>query len=212
MAVRVIGGSWYLLLALAGAVKFLWHVAAMRDADFSASGWPPVLSSACLLLFYLVLCWAMLHRPAPIARTAGLLPSLIAFAGTYLPWTIALFAPGGASVGQDIVSSVLILIGAVMMVVVIFYLGRCFSIVPQARSLVRTGPYAFVRNPLYLVEEVALLGILVQSFSLLTLILFLAQGALQVWRIFLEEDLLRRVFPDYDEYAKSTSRLIPYVW
>ena len=52
------------------------------------------------------------------------------------------------------------------MIVVIFHLGRSFSIVPQARTLVRTGPYKFVRNPLYLAEEVALLGTLLQFYSL----------------------------------------------
>jgi protein-S-isoprenylcysteine O-methyltransferase Ste14 len=27
-----------------------------------------------------------------------------------------------------------------------------------------------------------------------------------------EENLLRLTFPDYEGYAKSTSRLIPHVW
>jgi protein-S-isoprenylcysteine O-methyltransferase Ste14 len=59
------------------------------------------------------------------------------------------------------------------MVVVIFHLGRSFSVVPQARGLVRGGPYSFVRHPLYLAEEIALLGILLQFYSLATLTLFL---------------------------------------
>ena len=76
----------------------------------------------------------------------------------------------------------------------------------------RTGPYAVVRNPLYVVEEFAVLGILLQCLSPLTFVLFLVHGALQVRRILDEEELLRRTFPDYDDYARSTSRLIPYVW
>jgi protein-S-isoprenylcysteine O-methyltransferase Ste14 len=98
------------------------------------------------------------------------------------------------------------------MVVVIYHLGRSFSIVPQVRGLVRTGPYSVVRHPLYLAEEVALVGTLLQVYSLVTSALFLAHGALQVRRIFYEENLLRRSFPGYDDYAKTTSRLIPYVW
>ena len=82
----------------------------------------------------------------------------------------------------------------------------------QARKLVRTGPYKVVRHPLYLAEEVALLGMLLQCFSPLTLALFLVHAALQVRRTFYEDNLLRRAFPGFDEYARSTPRLIPYVW
>jgi protein-S-isoprenylcysteine O-methyltransferase Ste14 len=77
---------------------------------------------------------------------------------------------------------------------------------------VRTGPYAVVRHPLYLAEEVALLGTLLQFYSFATLVLLLAHGALQVCRIFYEETLLRHTFAAYEDYARSTSRLIPYVW
>ena len=98
------------------------------------------------------------------------------------------------------------------MVFVVFHLGRSFSIVPQARTLVRTGPYKFVRNPLYLAEEVAMLGILLQFYSPATLAVFLLHGAVQVRRIFYEENLLRLTLPDYACYAASTSRLIPYIW
>jgi protein-S-isoprenylcysteine O-methyltransferase Ste14 len=212
MAVRVLGGSWFFLLALAGAMQVVARAKTASIGEFSPAGWPALLSSLCLFLFYLVLGWLILHRPLPAARTDGIAPSLIAFAGTYLPWTIVLFAPGTAAAGQDIASSALLLTGAVLMIVVISHLGRCFSIVPQARKLIRKGPYAIVRNPLYLVEGIAFLGLLVQFFSPLTLALFLAQCALQIRRVFYEEDLLRGIFPDYDDYARTTSRLIPYVW
>jgi protein-S-isoprenylcysteine O-methyltransferase Ste14 len=185
---------------------------AMSIADFSPAGWPALLSSVCMFLFYLALWWFTLLRPSPVARTGGVLPSLIAFVGTYLPWTIALFAPGSASIGQNLTSAALLLIGTVLVVVVICYLGRSFSIVPQALRLVRTGPYALVRNPLYLAEEVAILGMLLPFLSVATLLLFLAHCALQVGRIFYEENLLRRTFPEYDGYARSTARLIPYLW
>jgi protein-S-isoprenylcysteine O-methyltransferase Ste14 len=98
------------------------------------------------------------------------------------------------------------------MVFVICHLGRNFSIVPQARRLVKAGPYAVVRHPLYLAEEVALLGVLVQFFSPLALTIFLAHGVLQIRRMFFEDELLRRSFPGFDAYARSTPRLIPYVW
>jgi protein-S-isoprenylcysteine O-methyltransferase Ste14 len=211
-AIRSFGSAWFLILALVLARKAFELSVGMSIADFGPSGWPALLSSLCLFLFYLALWWLMLVRPSPTAQTDGVLPTLVAFAGGYLPWTIPLFAPGGASVGQNLASAALVVSGATLMVVSIFHLGRSFSIVPQARRLVRTGPYAVVRNPLYLAEEVAILGALLQYYSLATLLLFVVHGVLQVGRIFYEENLLRRSFPAYSGYAASTSRLIPYVW
>ncbi len=212
MAVRVLGGSWFALLALAAGLKTFILSQGAGIAGFTPTGWPALLSAFCLLMFNLGMFWLILNRPEPAARTAGILPSLTAFAGTYMPWAIPLCATGTASAGLQAVSAALLLTGGVLMVVVICYLGRCFSIVPQARRLVRTGPYAVVRNPLYLAEEIALLGLLLQFFSPLTLGVFLLQGALQIRRIFYEEDLLRRTCPDYADYAGSTARLVPYLW
>lgn len=56
------------------------------------------------------------------------------------------------------------------------------------------------------------MGALLQYYSAFGLLLFLGRGVLQVRRIFYEENLLRRTFADYDDYATSTFRLIPYVW
>lgn len=71
-------------------------------ASFSSAGWPALLSSLCLFLFYMTLFWLIMHRSLPVARIDGLLPSLTAFLGTYFPWTIGLFAPETASVSQGI--------------------------------------------------------------------------------------------------------------
>jgi protein-S-isoprenylcysteine O-methyltransferase Ste14 len=188
------------------------HAEAMSIGDVGPAGLPSLLASGCLVLFYMALCWLVILRPSPGARDAGIFPSFIAFVGTYFPWTIILFAPSEASASQNLASAVLLLTGSVLMVLVVFHLGRSFSIVPQARELVQTGPYALVRNPLYLAEEVALLGTLLQYYSWVTLALFLGHCALQVRRLFYEENLLRKTFPDYEIYARRTSRLIPFVW
>jgi protein-S-isoprenylcysteine O-methyltransferase Ste14 len=211
-AVRTFASAWFMVLAFAVARKTFSLAGGMSIADFGPAGWPALLSSVCLFLFYLTLWWLMLVRPPPTAQSDGVLPSVVAFAGGYLPWTMPLIAPGGASAGQNLTSAALIVIGTTLMVVAIFHLGRSFSIVPQARNLVRTGPYAFVRNPLYLAEQLAIFGALLQYCSIVTLLLFITHCTLQVRRIFYEETLLRRTFSDYEAYARSTSRLIPYVW
>ena len=184
----------------------------MSIADFGPAGWPLLLSNICLFLFYMALYRVMIVRPAPAARSDGMIPSLVAFAGSYLPWTIPLFAPANASGDQSLAAGALLLIGTSLMVFIVCHLSRSFSVVPQARRLVRAGPYAIVRNPMYLAEEITLLGVLLQYYSPLTLLVLIAHGAFQIRRIFYEEHVLRHSFPDYDEYARSTPRLIPCIW
>jgi protein-S-isoprenylcysteine O-methyltransferase Ste14 len=211
-AVRVLGSAWFMFLAVACGAAVLADSRGMGLVSFGPAEWIACIARGCLVLFYLVLWWLMLLRPSPIARSDGWLPSLIALVGTYLPWTIPLFASSDSSAGRDIASAVFLLAGAGLMIVVIVHLGRSFSIVPQARHLVTSGPYAIVRNPLYLAEEIALLGMLLQFWSLATLAVLLVHGALQLRRIFYEEGLLRRSFADYDRYARATRRLVPSVW
>ena len=64
----------------------------------------------------------------------------------------------------------------------------------------------------FLIPSFAILGALLQYYSTVTLILFLAHLVLQVRRIFYEENLLKHTFADYEDYAKTTFRLVPYVW
>jgi len=212
VAIRTAGSAWFLLLAVVLACKAFGLTVRINGPDFDPIVWSALLSRVCLFLFYLTLWWLILIRPAPTARTEGVLPLLVAFAGGYLPWAIPLLAQDGASASQGLLSALLIVIGTALMVVSIFHLGRSFSIVPQARNLVRTGPYAIVRNPLYLAEALAIFGALLQYYSPLTLLLFLVHLVLQVRRIFYEENLLQHTFADYEGYAKSTFRLVPYVW
>ncbi len=212
LAGGVAGGTFFLVLALFVGLNAVSEAKALRLSGVRADGYLDLLTSVCMFAYYLTLWWLMLSRPLPIARTDTVLPSLVAFVGTYFPCIWILFTSGNASRGQHLASSALVLIGAISMVVVIRYLGHSFSIVPQARRLIRTGPYAVVRNPLYLAEEIGQIGFLILFFSPVTLALFVAHGAVQVARILYEEKLLRDAFPDYDEYARSTPRLVPCVW
>jgi protein-S-isoprenylcysteine O-methyltransferase Ste14 len=97
----------------------------------------------------------------------------------------------------------------VLSILVLVRLGRSFSIVPQARRLVTTGPYAYVRHPLYLSEEIAIIGVVVVHFSALAVLILIVQWMFQLRRMVNEERLLRAHFPEYDSYATATPRIIP---
>jgi len=83
----------------------------------------------------------------------------------------------------------------------------------RQQRVISTGPYAIVRHPMYAGAGVYMIGMpLLLGSWLGLLILPLILGALTL-RIFIEEDVLRKGLPGFDEYAhRIRYRLIPGVW
>ncbi len=106
----------------------------------------------------------------------------------------------------------MILVGNGFAVYVLTYLGRSFSILPESRRLVTSGPYQVVRHPLYLAEAVATLGVFIEFLSPLALLLLVAQFSMQIVRMHYEENVLRETFLEYNGYARNSWRLIPMVY
>src|SRR5437764_768141 len=75
-----------------------------------------------------------------------------------------------------------------------WYLGSSFSLLPQARRLVTSGPYHYVRHPIYLGGLLITLGEVWLRFSPLVVVLNVVFVAAQVIRLRYEEDLLERTF------------------
>jgi len=199
---QLFGGVWFMLLALCVANKI---------GASPTDPWPSLLSSFCLASFYLLLALLIMTRSPAKAQADGLLPRIAAFVGTYLPWTITSFGKTEQAL-PNLLSTACVLIGMIMMLVTIRHLGRSFSLVPQARSVVQTGPYRWIKHPLYLSEEIAILGVVLQYLTPVTVTVLVLHIGVQVCRILYEEDLLRRNCPEYSSYEASRSRLIPYVW
>jgi len=199
---RLFGGLWFLLLALVVAVKV-----GATPADL----WPARLSSFFLAIFYLLVALLIMSRSPPRAQADGLLPRAAAFVGTYMPWTITFFVKSDQPL-PNLASTACVLIGTVMMLVTVRHLGRSFSLVPQARSVVETGPYRWIRHPLYLSEEIAIVGAALPSLTPAVVFILVIHFCVQVCRILYEEDLLRRTCPEYCSYEASRWRLVPYVW
>ncbi len=82
---------------------------------------------------------------------------------------------------------------------------------PTAGGLVRTGPYRYLRHPIYAAVLYFLwAGIAVHPYILSVLMGLIATGMTAV-RIAAEETLLLPVYPQYREYSRVTSRVIPFV-
>jgi protein-S-isoprenylcysteine O-methyltransferase Ste14 len=82
----------------------------------------------------------------------------------------------------------------------------------ESRQLVTTGPYRFVRHPLYLAEGIATVGVFMQFASVYTALLLAAHIAFQLRRLHNEELVLSTRFPEYADYSQTTARLIPRIY
>jgi protein-S-isoprenylcysteine O-methyltransferase Ste14 len=202
LAMRLLGSMWFMLLAL---------IVAVRLGRSLADPWPSLLSSFCIAIFYTLLAFLILTRAPAKAQAKGVWPRIAAFAGTYLPWTITFFGNTEQAL-PNLASTVLVLSGLIMTLVTIRHLGKSFSLVPQARSVVQTGPYRWIKHPLYLAEEIAIIGAALKFLSPMTVLILIVHFGLQVCRILYEEDILRRTCPEYASYEASRWRLIPFVW
>jgi len=83
----------------------------------------------------------------------------------------------------------------------------------RGQKVISTGPYQYVRHPMYAGGLLLFLGtplLLGSWYGLLLVLVFTPGGAV---RAVLEERVLREELPGYDAYmAEVKYRLIPYVW
>jgi len=151
-------------------------------------------------------------RPAPLRRNRSPVGALVALVSQLAVVAVGLFGArtdGGIAV---LASDVLLIAGLAFAICSVAVLGRCFGILPDVRGLVTRGPYRLVRHPLYLGELTAVLGIVLGSRQPLWAgVAWVGCVGLQLARTGYEERNIRAEFPQYDEYAARTKRLIPGV-
>jgi protein-S-isoprenylcysteine O-methyltransferase Ste14 len=82
----------------------------------------------------------------------------------------------------------------------------------EGHELVTTGPYRYMRHPMYTGGTVACIGsAVVAGGAFVFLLVFLAP--IFIWRVGAEDRLLARQFPnEFPAYKARTKALIPFVW
>jgi len=105
----------------------------------------------------------------------------------------------------------LIGIGSLGSLLVLYRLGKSFSIMPEARKLVTGGPYAYARHPLYTVEMVTIVGTALQFAAPWSWLIALVVVTLLWIRSHFEEQVLAEAYPEYAVYRTKTKRFIPGV-
>jgi protein-S-isoprenylcysteine O-methyltransferase Ste14 len=161
------------------------------------------------LAFYVLMVTLLLVRKG--ARTAGPArrASVAAYVGTFTPFLLIANGDHRAGAGLTAVAVVVTTVGLVSSVYALGWLGRSFGVVPQARELVRSGPYRYVRHPLYVAEFITFIGAyltMVTPFSTLVLALFVT---MQSYRAVQEENVLKEAFPEYESYMQQAGRFTP---
>jgi protein-S-isoprenylcysteine O-methyltransferase Ste14 len=165
-----------------------------------------------MIAFLVTVAGTVLVRARPTGKARGIEPRVSALIGTFLIPVVVFFPRRDLSLTEGVVSTLLLLGGNAAAIFILARLGRSFSIMPEARGLVTTGLYRYVRHPLYLAEEIASIGSVLQYLSLWTGLILAVQIAFQLRRMHNEELVLMETFPEYAAYKQKTARIIPGVY
>ena len=158
------------------------------------------------MMFNLLLVYLIVVRTEPVQRASGLVSRLCGFAGTFLGVGILHLKPVELSILWQTVAAALVFAGTLGSLIVLAKLGKSFAIMPEARRLVTSGPYAWARHPLYAMEIVTLIGTAIQFAQPWAALLAVAVVALQVARTFFEERVLIAAYPAYLNYRARVKR------
>jgi protein-S-isoprenylcysteine O-methyltransferase Ste14 len=150
-----------------------------------------------------------------LGQSFGLLFAIVA---AFLAPRVSIFsfvnvAPVTAAV--SIFGIILCAAGMAFLVWARIVLGRNWSqivSVKEGHELVTSGPYHYVRHPMYSGALVACIGSEIVCAGA-WIFLLVVLGALFLWRVGAEDKLMAQQFPnEYPDYKRRTKALIPFVW
>jgi protein-S-isoprenylcysteine O-methyltransferase Ste14 len=144
----------------------------------------------------------MLSKPLSVIATAAM-----AFAVLLLIYTDGFFSPLPIVIALQIAAALLMIWARLTLGWRSFH----FSANPTEGGLITSGPYRYIRNPIYAAVLLAVwAGVLVHLSVAHVLFGLLATLGAAI-RIVSEESFLRVQYPAYDEYARKTRRVIPFI-
>ena len=190
---------------------FAWLLVGQVRADWPALAEPRLALDTALSVaasgYLLLLLFSYWRKPPPVACRQdwrAVLATALAIDALGLSTAQAVTQPDAAGI-----AAAFTLAGTALAFWSAWYLGHNFSLLPQARTLVTTGPYRFVRHPIYLGGLLITLGEVWLRFSALTVGVNIIFVVAQIVRLRYEEQILERTFPEYAAYRARTSALVP---
>ena len=165
-----------------------------------------------LLGFLLLVVAAYLTRTHAVDPARGfwerffpMLVLIVTFAGTsFLERVRGAYYP--ELVGAGLLLTVL---GYGVSLWALWHLRGSFAIMAEARSPVTSGPYGYIRHPLYLGESLSMLGLCLAMSSAAALLFWAVWTSMQLTRARIEEAKLAYQFDDYKAYLGRTRFILP---
>ncbi|MGH7630922.1 MAG: methyltransferase family protein [Gemmatimonadales bacterium] len=198
--------DWVGLIAFTTLALLLWR----RSVEFGLALLP-------------VFCYELLAAISFIVRrplrrgSAGVVPRLVAYAHSFMPM-IFLEAAGRwrpewlrrtDDAALNLVGIGMWLAGVLIAFWPMWHLRTAFSIEPQARVLVTSGPYRFARHPIYTVYLLINAGLWLRHPTPQFALLLAIWGVLLLLRVRCEEQVLAAAFPEYAAYRRRVGAFGP---
>jgi protein-S-isoprenylcysteine O-methyltransferase Ste14 len=193
-----------LVLLLFAMMRAMAAYDAWRDGDWLAAAHHAIIGAAMLIMAVLPII-----RRTAVARGGGITPKAIAFVGGYSIIPLGLLPLTWRPDWLLAVSTLGIIAMTCFEIWALLTLRRSFSVFPEARQLVTHGPYGWIRHPLYSVYLVSYTLVVLPRLSVAAVLIAGLAIAAQVLRSRQEEQVLRSVFPEYDEYAGRVPAFLP---
>jgi protein-S-isoprenylcysteine O-methyltransferase Ste14 len=121
----------------------------------------------------------------------------------------------GRIIPQNPVLLILSLMGALTGIWAVIEMKFRFNIFPQLlkdSKLITSGPYRFIRHPMYTSVLIITLMWVIDDFAILRLIVWLILLIDLLAKLNYEEKILEERFGDYIEYKSKTRKLVPFVF
>jgi len=146
-----------------------------------------------------------LQRHAGLLSTAAFVVLVLAIAG--LLYTRNLLGHGPVTLGLQAAAVLLMIWARVAFGIRSFH----YAANPTEGGLVTSGPYRYMRHPIYAAILLFVWVGVAANGSLLSVALGVVATAMLFLRMIFEEALVRQRYPEYDDYARRTKRVIPYI-
>ncbi len=129
--------------------------------------------------------------------------------------TLSCYPVGLQNLGSKY-SLLLCAIGATLGIVTLCYnkIGN-FSVYPEIKQhakLVTTGPYQYIRHPMYVALIIMMIGIALYNYHWMNSVGSLMVVGAVINKANVEERLLLIRFPNYSSYQHNTKQFIPFIY
>jgi protein-S-isoprenylcysteine O-methyltransferase Ste14 len=216
---RIIYVPFYLIMTVLGFIQIYfdiisrplpWSVLALAEPlPWDLLTVLLVITKALIVITYLMGVILFIVRSRAVAKSRSLWTKAVAYSVPFIPFLFSIKENNEIIMVPALFSLLLMIFGELFTLYSLKTLGRSFSIAPQVRTLIRSGPYRLIRHPMYVGEFIAFTGLILVGLSILSLFTYFLLITVQIYRVFQEEKLLEQHIPNYSSYKKATKRFIP---